>query len=169
MSGKPQTIEDLFKFYHEYVKLLYSSIQADGKLPDETLFELNAALDHISRFWVYGEPESEVVHKAYSHFKRSCLDIFKLKVKDNAIHFSELRELDTSFLDNGDFDGKLIAARHKIKKNSIEARRLEGKIIHDDDFGEKAFALVNAAKVIMHEVDRHRQAVIANFFAKGVG
>ena len=49
MPGKPKKFEELFKFYHEYVKLLYSSVQAGGSLPAEVLFELNAALDHVSR------------------------------------------------------------------------------------------------------------------------
>ncbi len=95
MAEKPTTFSELFKFYHEYVKLLYSSVQAGGTLPIEILFELNAALDHISRHWAYHEDEASVVDKAYSHLKRSCLDVFKLKVRDAHDQFAELRKIDT--------------------------------------------------------------------------
>jgi hypothetical protein len=140
MPGKPTTFRELFKFYHEYVKLLYSSVQAGGSLPTEVLFELNAALDHVSRHWAYGETEPEVVDKAYSHLKRSCLDIFKLKVKEAYDQFSELRKIDTSVLDNGDFDRALIALHHKIKTDATEARRLEGESKSDSDCDIKAFS-----------------------------
>ena len=48
-GGPPANFGELFKFYHEYVKALCSSVQIEGSLPQELLFELNAALDHISR------------------------------------------------------------------------------------------------------------------------
>ena len=141
MPSKPQTFQELFKFYHEYVKLLYSSVQAGGTLPLEVLFELNAALDHISRHWAYQESEAAAVDKAYSHLKRSCLDIFKLKVKDANDQFSELRLIDTSVLDNGEFDRSLIALHHKIKTGATDARRMEGESKNDDDSSIRAFDL----------------------------
>lgn len=141
MPGKPKTFEELFKFYHEYVKLLYSSVQAGGVLPIEVLFELNAALDHISRHWAYRESEAAVVDKAYAHLKRTCLDIFKLKVNDANDQFVELRSIETSILDNGEFDRNLIALHHKIKIEATEARRLEGESRNDDEATIKAFAL----------------------------
>jgi len=141
MPGKPTTFQELFAFYHQYVKLLYSSVQAGGSLPTEVLFELNAALDHVSRHWAYGETEAAVVDKAYSHLKRSCLDIFKLKVKDAHDQFSELRKIDTSVLDNGEFDRNLIALYHQIKTEATDARRGEGESKNDADCDIKAFAL----------------------------
>lgn len=141
MPGKPNTFEELFKFYHEYVKLLYSSVQAGGSLPTEVLFELNAALDHVSRHWAYGETESAVVDKAYSHLKRSCLDVFKLKVKEANEQFSDLRSLDTSVLDNGEFDKELISLYDKIKKGATIARKGEGESANDSDSSIKAFDL----------------------------
>ena len=75
MAGHPTTFADLFKFYHEHVKILYSSVQVENVMPVELLFELNAALDHVSRHWCYGESEKEAVEKAYSHLKRCCLDV----------------------------------------------------------------------------------------------
>ncbi|MGH8556041.1 MAG: hypothetical protein ACRESZ_00995 [Methylococcales bacterium] len=99
--SKPQTLTQLFEFYHEYVKVLYSYVQTENTLPSETLFELNAALDHISRMWIYSESEEEVVAQAYGHLKRSCLDIFKLKIREIRGQYDELRKIDTSTIDNG--------------------------------------------------------------------
>jgi len=91
------------------------------------LFEINAALDHISRIWIYSEQESEAIDKAYGHLKRSCLDVFKILVKQARDHYGELLALDTSTLDNGDFDKQLHQLWHRIKCSSTEARRLEGQ------------------------------------------
>jgi hypothetical protein len=141
MPSEPTTFEELFKFYHEYVKLLYASVSSGGILPQETLFELNAALDHISRHWVYGEPEGDAVKKAYSHLKRSCLDVFKIKVNNANDQFKYLRTIDTSVLDNGEFDRKLIALHHEIRIGATNARRLEGESRNDASGAIRAFEL----------------------------
>lgn len=129
---EPKTIQELFDFYHGYVKLLYSRVQASNVLPQETLFEINAALDHISRLWVYQEPEQEVVHHAFAHFKRSCLDIFKIIVRDTIDMYQEIKKVDTSIINNGEFDRQLHLLIRSIKKKSTEARRLEGRQSKDD-------------------------------------
>ncbi|MEN6627446.1 MAG: hypothetical protein ABFD69_14575 [Candidatus Sumerlaeia bacterium] len=129
---EPKTIQELFDFYHGYVKLLYSRVQASNVLPQETLFEINAALDHISRMWVYQEPEQEVVHHAFAHFKRSCLDIFKIIVRDTIDLYQEIKKVDTSIIDNGEFDRQLHLLIQSIKNKSTEARRLEGRQAKDD-------------------------------------
>jgi hypothetical protein len=53
----------------------------------------------------------------------------------------ELRSIETSILDNGEFDRNLIALHHKIKTEATEARRLEGESRNDDEATIKAFAL----------------------------
>jgi hypothetical protein len=125
-GGHPTTFEDLFSFYHNYVKVLYAAVQTKNQLPSETLFELNAALDHISRHWAYNEDEPEVVSKAYGHLKRSCYDIFKLKVKETREQLDEIKKVKTHFIDNGEFDSKLNNLFHKIKTNATNARKMEG-------------------------------------------
>jgi hypothetical protein len=105
--AEPKTIEELFRFYNDYVKVLYALVQTENMLPNETLFEINAALDHLSRKWIYQDSEAHVVDKAYGHLKRSCLDIFKLQVAEARVQYEELRKLDTSAIDNGEFDKKL--------------------------------------------------------------
>src|SRR5690349_4139765 len=106
---RPTTIDKLVEFYYAEVKPLYSSVQLTNELPVEILFEINAAFDHLTRHWAYEETEEHVVDKAYSHLKRSCLDVFKITVKRAVEQFNELRGIDTSAIDNGEFDRKLVA------------------------------------------------------------
>ena len=139
MAGDPQTFKEVFDFYSRYVKLLYCDVQATNVLPVEVLFELNAAFDHASRFWVYGETEAAVSKKVYSHLKRSCLDIFKLRAKETLDHYAELRKLDLSLLDNGNFESNMRKLIHEIRKETREARRHEGKTSNDADGSVEAF------------------------------
>lgn len=141
MHLPPKTFEDLFEFYNGYVKILYSSIQIENRLPFEVLFELNAALDHIARKWAYDEPEEKVVLKAYSHLKRSCLDIFKLQVKRAIEQYKEIRKIDTSIIDNGDFDNKLMKLINDIKQEAKDARKREGDKRYDTDEKVLAFEI----------------------------
>jgi len=136
---EPRTFDELFGFYHEYVKLLYSYVQTQNALPAEVLFEVNAALDHISRRWIYGETEEQVVKKAFGHFKRSCLDVFKIAVREARRQYDELRKLDTSAIDNGEYDRKLNVLLAEIQRGATEARRLEGNGKKDDEESIKAF------------------------------
>lgn len=126
-GGKPRTLQELFAFYHDFVKPLYGLVQMEGALPQEMLFEVNAALDHLSRIWIYDEPEEQAVEKAFSHFKRSCLDVFKILAHDASRHYHELRETDTSMIDNGDFDRRLHTLWREIKAGATHARRIEGQ------------------------------------------
>jgi len=118
------------------VKPLYGLVQAEGALPQEMLFEINAALDHIARHWTLGESEAEAVARALGHFKRSCLDVFKILVREAGEQYRELRKIDTSTIDNGEFDRQLHQLWHEIKVESTEARRLEGQ---PDDGSVPAF------------------------------
>jgi hypothetical protein len=98
-------------------------------------FEINAAFDHLSRHWAYGESEEEAVGKSFGHLKRCCLDIFKISVREARCQYDELRKLDTSMIDNGEFDKKLNALFTKISDGAVEARSLEGKGDISDIFG----------------------------------
>ncbi|OFX16914.1 MAG: hypothetical protein A2Z18_01695 [Armatimonadetes bacterium RBG_16_58_9] len=141
MNQTPTTFAELFAFYDDYVKLLYSDIQTNNVLPTETLYELNAALDHISRFYVYGESEEHVAEKAYSHLKRSCLDIFKLKIKRATDQYDRLLSVDISIIDNGEFERNLHQLYHDATRKAREARRREGKITEDDKEAVPSFEL----------------------------
>ncbi len=127
---KPQTFKELFAFYNDFVRLLYGRIQAQNALPQETLFEINAAFDHISRHWTQGHSEAEEVEKAFSHLKRSCLDIFKLTLKDTIDKYNQLCRIDTSIIDNGTFDQCMHKLVADMKAKSIEARQADAET-HD--------------------------------------
>jgi len=136
---EPRTIAELFAFYHDYVKVLYSAVQTENALPQEVLFELNAAFDHLSRHWTYGETEADVVRKCYGHLKRSCLDIFKISVREARTQFDELRKIDTSTVDNGEFDKNLLCLFAEIRKGATSARSIEGNGNADPNGPIKAF------------------------------
>jgi len=139
MAEHPETLDELFRFYNETVKLLYSSVQVENQLPAEVLFELNAAFDHLSRRWIYGESERDVVHHAYSHLKRSCLDVFKLRVKTAIEEARELYRLEISLIDNGEYERNLKALVQQIKAGATEARRIEGRTKEENDGSIRAF------------------------------
>jgi hypothetical protein len=103
-NKKPRTIKELFEFYYEDFKPLYSHIQCLNEPPTELFFEVNAAFDHLSRYWHYGQSEEEVVNAAAAHLKRACFDAFKIIVRETVDHYDELRRTDTSIVDNGAFD-----------------------------------------------------------------
>ena len=126
-SESPKTLEQLFEFYYIYVKPLYSRVQAQNELPFEVLFEINAAFDHISRHWYYDEPLEQAIDKAYGHLKRSCLDIFKLRLKEAIKQFNELSRIDTSIIDEGRFDAELVQLYTEIRELATEARLREGE------------------------------------------
>lgn len=131
-GGRPQTFRELFDFYHNYVKLLYAHVQTENRLPTELLFEQNAALDHVARHWIYGEDEKEAVAKAFSHFKRGCLDVFKITFRETLDLAAKLDQIDTSVIDNGQFDQRLHQELVDIKRLAREARQREGQGDKDD-------------------------------------
>ena len=137
----PASFEEVFRFYNDYVKLLYSEAQTDNHLPLEVLFEIHAALDHLSRRYVYGETEEVAAKGAYGHLKRSCLDVFKIRLRQARIQFDELCKIDTSIINNGKFDNDLIRLNSSMRAAATEARRREGDPQSDDFDGAKAFEL----------------------------
>lgn len=138
-GGRPKTLDDLFAFYHSYVKPLYAEVQTENELPQEVLFELNAALDHLARHWTYQETEEMVVAKAYSHLKRACLDVFKIRLVKAVDQRDLLFQSDLSAVDNGDFTKKLNALFARIQRGAIEARQTEG--LPDSDNKVPAFEM----------------------------
>ncbi|MGF1679104.1 MAG: hypothetical protein ACFCUX_07920 [Candidatus Methylacidiphilales bacterium] len=158
--AKPKTKAELFLFYSNTLKPLYAAIQSENELPPEVLFEIHAALDHLSREYTYGEAEDEVVEKAYSHFKRACLDVFKLTVKRTIDHYNELARLDLSVLDNGQFEAEMRSLISKIKDGARKARCNEG-VPNQGATNDSAFDLWEPVYTQCDEFDmkfyRHQQ------------
>jgi hypothetical protein len=136
---KPTSMGELFKFYCDYVKPLYALIQSQNTMPQQVLFELNAAFDHLSRHWAYHESEADVVAKAFGHLKRACLDIFKLRLREVVDMRNDLRATDLSPIDNGAFLPAMNMAFRTIRELSKKARTAEGR--PDEALGVPAFEL----------------------------
>jgi hypothetical protein len=125
-SRKPKTLAELFEFYYEDIKPLYCHLQASNTPPVEMLFEINAAWDHLSRHWHYGETEEETVDVTAAHLKRAAFDAFKIVLRETLDRYQKLNRLDTSIVDNGDFDKKMHVLAADIKQKAGEARMAEG-------------------------------------------
>ena len=130
-------VQDVFKFYQEYIKPIYSEIEAKrNQLPIELLFETYASFDHLKRFYLNEENEYESSTKALSHLKRGVLDAFKLKLKyfnEDLERFLSLK-IDFELIDNGEFIKKFHKERNEIYKIAKLARLNESKKDIDEAF-----------------------------------
>jgi hypothetical protein len=123
---KPKTFKELFDFYYRDFKPLYNHLQALNEPPTEMFFEVNAALDHLSRYWHYDKNEEAVVSTASAHIKRGCFDAFKIVLRETIDHFEDLLRIDTSIIDNGEFDSQMRALIAEIREEANIARLAEG-------------------------------------------
>lgn len=124
------TEQEVYQFYNDTVKVIYSEIEAkNNTLPVELLFEINSAFDHLKRIHVDGESEDYQAQKAYSHLKRGCLDAFKLKLKYFNVDVTRVynKKADLRIIDNGQFLSDFIKAKSEIFKIAKDARLNEGK------------------------------------------
>jgi len=131
------TEKDVYLFYNERVKILYSEIEArNNTLPVELLFEIHSAFDHLKRIHIDNEPETSCAEKAFSHLKRGSLDALKLKLKYHNQEYEKLLKLkaDLRLLDNGNFLPTLLNRRKEIIDLAKQARVFEGKKDIDSAF-----------------------------------
>jgi len=131
------TENDVYQFYNEKVKILYSEIEArNNSLPVELLFEIHSAFDHLKRSHIDGEDENSCAEKAFSHLKRGLLDAFKLKLMYHNKEYSKLLKLkaDLRLIDNGSFLPSLLCKRKEIIDIAKTARFFEGKKDTDEAF-----------------------------------
>jgi hypothetical protein len=124
--GKPASLKELFEFYYQEFKPIYSELAAGNSPPAEMIYEVNAAFDHLSRKWQYAEPEAETVRCVSGHLKRGCFDAFKIILKQTSDSHDKLLKIDTSIIDNGRFDQGMNALWSEIRTFAIEARNREG-------------------------------------------
>lgn len=135
----PVTEAELFVAYRTYVKPLYCNVQAlTGKMPLEVLNEMNAALDHISRIYTdNSDPDEEHIRRAWAHFKRACLDIFKLQLVDVHKQYVTLGENRSALqlIDSGRFVKRMEESYQEIKELAAKARYEESTHGEVDPFG----------------------------------
>jgi len=124
------TEKEVYSFYQEFVKPIYSEIEARwNDIPVELLFESYAALDHLKRFHLNEGSEAESCTKALSHLKRGVLDAFKLKLKYFNIdveHFLK-SSVDFQLIDNGRFISSFYRDRAEIIQVAKQARLTESQ------------------------------------------
>ena len=121
-------IKEVFEFYEEYVKPIYSEIEAKrNNIPVELLFETYAAFDHIKRFYLNAEDENKASSKAIGHLKRGILDAFKLKLKYFNQDIEEFNKYSNSveLIDNGKFISDFIKEKNEIFALAKDARLTE--------------------------------------------
>jgi hypothetical protein len=123
-------IKEVYLFYQDFVKPIYSEIEAkDNKIPIELLFETYASFDHIKRFYLDNEEETVSSQKAISHLKRGVLDAFKLKLKyfNGDIKTFLSLDIDYQLIDNGNFMNSFFKDKQKIISIAKKARLTESR------------------------------------------
>ena len=131
------TVSEVFKLYNNFVKPIYSEIEArDNVLPIELLFEIHSAFDHLKRHYVDSQDEAIVCEKAASHLQRGVLDAFKLKLKYFNDDVKKLRtsKIDFNLIDIGDFLINLIKDKNNITIFARDARISEGNRNKEEAF-----------------------------------
>lgn len=130
-------IKEVYEFYQEFVKPIYSEIEARwNDIPVELLFETYAAFDHLKRFYLNEEDENTATKKAISHLKRGVLDAFKLKLKyfnQDVEKFLDSK-VDFQLIDNGEFISSFYRDKQEIIAVAKKARLTESKTNKESAF-----------------------------------
>lgn len=155
-ENRPNTFKDLFRFYYVKFKPLYSLVSSQNVVPTALLLEAVAAFDHLSRHWEYGEKESTAVDRAAGHLKRATFDAYKLVLKETRKEYERLCRVDTSGIDNGDFDRNYLTLWKRIRAGAVNARTWEGNAIDD---WHRAFELWDA---VFQDCERFRNEFVYN-------
>jgi hypothetical protein len=126
--------------YYDKYKPLYSRIQTFNEMPVELVFEVAAAWDHLSRHWRFNESEDGCIDKAARHLKRAVFDAYKLLLRQTVDEYEDLKRVDTSLIDNGQFDEQLRRLMSEIRSDSVSARTSEGNANGVDGW-DRAFSV----------------------------
>lgn len=122
------TEKDVYEFYNEQVKMIYSEIEArNNTLPVELLFEIHSAFDHLKRYHIDNQNEEECTERAFSHLKRGMLDAFKLKLKYFNDDYQAIikSKADLRIIDSGTYLSKLLEERKNLVQIARKARLAE--------------------------------------------
>ncbi len=126
MNERPRSFKSLFEFYQDRFKPLYNDTFTLNQQSTELLLEVHAAFDHMAGHWLRGEAEEDCAYIAAGHLKRATFDAFKLVAKETRDHYDALQSVDTSIIDNGDFDRQQFKLFARIKALIKDARASEG-------------------------------------------
>ena len=125
------TEKELFDFFQYKVKAEYAEHRAstDG-IATEYLVEVAAEFEHLTR----KHNDQECINKAYGHLKRALLDLWKIKLQRAKEYIKEIKKVDVSIIDNGDFKKSLLTLERELKVKAKEARLTEKKELKEGSF-----------------------------------
>jgi len=131
---------DIYKTYIEDISPFIIQIEIlANRFPVEILNEIRAVFTHLSKYNLSDNAsiKERNLSKAEGHIKRSRLDSYKhlcMIYEDEYFNFDKMyKDVDLSFVDNGEFLPKLLEARKNAKQLLLDARKTDLSIDSDDE------------------------------------
>lgn len=142
-------LRDIYAQYHNSIKIFIGQLEVlQNKFPVEILNEIRAVFSHIAKIYVCEDKEVAVKNlaKAKGHIKRAQLDAFKYMCYAYSSYYNSFRDLyknvDLSYVNNGDFIIQLSQLYASAMKKAEEAREIESTtddVIEAYDYYEEAY------------------------------
>ena len=140
MATNDERIMDIYKTYIEDISPFIIQIEIlANRFPVEILNEIRAVFTHLSKYNLSDNAsiKERNLSKAEGHIKRSRLDSYKhlcMIYEDEYFNFDKMyKDVDLSFVDNGEFLPKLLEARKNAKQLLLDARKTDLSIDSDDE------------------------------------
>jgi len=140
LATDEKRIRDICSTYIQLISplIIQNEILANT-FPTEVLNEIRAVFTHFAKYTLSDDPsiKEKNLTKAEGHIKRSILDCYKyvcMTYEDVYIDFCKsYKNIDLSFVDNGEFLPKLLETRKKAFDLLLKARKLDLAIDSDDE------------------------------------
>jgi hypothetical protein len=182
LTTNDERIMDIYKAYIEDISPFIIQIEiSENRFPVEILNEIRAVFTHLSKYNLSDNAsiKEKNLSKAEGHIKRSRLDCYKhlcMIYEDEYSNFDKMyKDVDLSFVDNGEFLPKLLEARKNAKQLLLDARKTDLSIDSDDETNtgeaykkyEKAFVAYSLVYNLINDSykkleDLKRKAVTKN-------
>jgi hypothetical protein len=140
LATDEERIRDIYKTYIEVICpciLQYEVLE--NSFPTGVLNEIRAIFTHLSKYNLSGDAsiKEKNLSKAEGHIKRSRLDCYKyicIAYEDEYSRFDKrYKNINLSYVDNGEFLPKLIEVVNNAKHLLLEARKTDSFINSDDE------------------------------------
>jgi hypothetical protein len=140
LAACEERIRNVYKNYIEDICPLIIQYEVlSNRFPAEILNEIRAVFTHLSKYNLSDDPaeREKNLAKIEGHIKRSKLDCYKhlcTTYAEEYLNFNKMyKNVDLSFVDNGDFLPKLHKAAKNAKNLLLEARKTDLAIDSDDE------------------------------------
>jgi len=140
LSTEEERTRNIYRTYIEvFCPCILQYEVLGNSFPIGILNEIRAIFTHLSKYNLSDDAsiKERNLSKAEGHIKRSILDCYKyicIAYEDEYIRFDKrYKNIDLSFVDNGEFLPKLIEAVNNAKHLLIEARKTDSFINSDDE------------------------------------